>query len=85
MSGLTWTQHSRLVHVVVLEEPVVGGLQAELLLRSIKATEDQEGASAMLHHLKSLLDVWRRQEVQYESAGTSLQILLGRIAHLFSR
>lgn len=30
----------RLVHVIILEQPEVGGREAELLFRSIKARED---------------------------------------------
>lgn len=83
--GWIRAKHSRLVRVVVLEEPVIGGLQAKLLLGTIKTAKDQKGTSAVLHHLEPFLDIWRKQKVQCESAGASLQILPGRVAYLFSR
>lgn len=60
--------HLRLVHIIVFEKPVVGGLQSQFLLGSIKAREDQERPSAMFHHVQSVLNVYstRGSESQHE-------------------
>lgn len=48
----------RFIHVVVFEQPEVGGDQAQFLLGPIETTEDQEGSSAVFHRLQSFLNIY---------------------------
>ena len=48
----------RLVHVIVLEQPEVGGLETQLLLGPIKARENQKASSAVSHHVQSFLNIY---------------------------
>lgn len=47
----------RFVQIIVFEQPDVGGLNAQLLISSIKAREDQQTTSAMFHYVQSFLNI----------------------------
>lgn len=49
-------KNSQLVKVVLTEDPVVVGLQAQFLLGSVQANKHTESTLTMLHHLQLLLD-----------------------------
>lgn len=56
--------YARLVHVIVFEEPEVGGDEAQLLLCPIKTREDQKRSSGMSHHVQPLLNICDVGKVQ---------------------
>lgn len=73
----------RLVHIIVFEKPVVGGLESQFLFSSIKAREDQERPSAMFHHVQSVLDVYSTRGSESQCESLKLKLFYRERADLF--
>lgn len=55
---------SQIIEIVLGEDVVVVGSQAQLLLRPVQTHKDAQAACAVLHHTQLLLDSCTRQEHQ---------------------
>lgn len=73
----------RLVHIIVFEKPVVGGLESQFLFSSIKAREDQERPSAMFHHVQSVLNVYSTRGSESQCESLKLELFYRERAGLF--